>query len=99
MFEDRMRLGDYREGFRREKRRSGRQFDKHVDGIGARKLGVEQMACRDGLLLIGDLIGEPVSRLKMGIYKGKPGDHEEARETVKTRTANHAGGDKTAKPA
>ena len=90
---------DGRQGLRVVERFASGELDQHVDRIGARELGVDPAARRHGLLLVRDLIGEPISRLEIGIDVGQRGDDRHADQAVKAGTAHHPGSNPGAEAA
>ena len=72
-------------GNRRQRRvvveaRALREFDQHVDRIGAGELGVEPARCLDGLPLVRHLVGEAIARLERRV------DEAEARRPPEVRS-------------
>ena len=95
----RMNVGDGLQGFRRVQRGTLGEFDQHVDRIGAGQLGVETPAGRHRLLLVGHLIGQPVTRLEIGVDHAETADEDHRDQAEQPGTADHAHRDPVAEIA
>ena len=89
LLEKRMDAGDHVQRLRRIERRARRKLDQHVNRIGARQFDIQALARRDRPLPIRNLIGQPVSRLEVGVVHTQPDDDDKTQETVKPRSTDH----------
>ena len=65
------------------------EFNQDVDRIGTCQFGVEATACRHRLLLVRNLIGQPITRLEVGINHRKAADHDQREQTEEPGMAHH----------
>ena len=94
-----MRLGQDRQRTRLEQAGALGKADVEIDGIGAVQLQIELMAGLNRVLLVGRLVGEPVTGLEAGIEKAQDDHHGEADGGVDAGPAQHPLGDPVAEDA
>ena len=90
--DDGMDVGDDRKRVGRVERCARREFDQHVDRIGAGELCIDPAAGRHGLLLVGHLIGQPVTRIEIGIDQSQSA-HESIARGCRPSDCDHPVGD------
>ena len=84
------------EGLRRIQAFARWKLDQHIDRIGPGELGVEAAACRHRLLLVGHLIGQPITRIERGVEQRQSADDEKADYAVDCWPTHHLVGDQAA---
>jgi hypothetical protein len=74
-------------------------LDEHVDRLRAGQFRVEAIAGGDRLFAVGNLIGEAIARLQIGVDDAEDHDDGNSDEAEETRAADHARGDPGAEAA